>query len=671
MAVSATPRQRSLAPARPLLSAGWMHVSHGVWAFFAGWFGFLSVDPSTGVSRLWMVHSTMYVAFAMSSHRDPDRPVPSLWATTAVTFGGFVLGGLAAGAPLLSLLGFGAANVLVAACAIWFYQFRGIVSWVPRNTQETIRLMLSLLAATVLGALVGAYPSSGLRPDMDLQHTIWAAARSYTSITIAANCIVPLYFTNSDCLPSRYPISKIVCSIPLGIACLALPVMFPSLAMSWLYAIPSLWAALVMTRRMTAAYTCTFTLVAVFVPYAAFPMPPLGGLLLPEAIVDVTFAFVSHLAMLIITLRDETTRVQQHMTKLAEVDAAHHEMFTSVIHSMADGLILTDRSGRVAMTNRAADSVAAEGIPEQLDIEWVRAFELQVVDAQRVVSEVLLQSLLEPERGAARQLEIVLPRPEGARRISVSSQDLPSGSERLTLLMFRDITAAQQRQQELESFAGTVAHDLKGPLTSLNGWLEAAVDELADRDVAAGRMALARAHHAVERMRVMIDEYLAYTVSQGGELRITDVDLARIVGEIVSVYSATAGPTFDVDIHHVLRTDASLTRQLMANIIGNGVKYVREGEQPYIQVNSVDGVQGWTEVHVADRGRGLQPGDEERIFGRLNRSDKDARMMPGIGLGLALCHAIVTRHGGQIRAENNEWGGATFRFTLPTVGAAT
>lgn len=74
-------------------------------------------------------------------------------------------------------------------------------------------------------------------------------------------------------------------------------------------------------------------------------------------------------------------------------------------------------------------------------------------------------------------------------------------------------------------------------------------------------------------------------------------------------------------------------------------------------------------MHVADEGRGLRPGDQEHIFGTLTRSDKDADAVAGIGLGLSLCHGIVTRHSGWIRAENNEWGGATFLFTMPAEGS--
>lgn len=695
-------RQTRAPIARSLLPTRWMFVSHIAWALAAGFVGFLTLSDRSSLSLLWIVHGVMFIDLAMAMDDDPRRNRTTVIATSVATFTAFVVGGLLAGAALPELLWYGATNLLVAWTAIAFYRFRGIgQSWVPRDARETLWQTLSLFAAAFVGLVVGAFPGTGLHPGMDWQEAIWAGARGYAIITIAVNCVTPLYFSNADRLPSRRRAVKVAIALPLAAACLVLPPLLEEPLLSWLYVIPALWSSLVMTRRSTAVYTLIYSVAGTFAPYVALPLPPLGGLVLPQAMVDGTFAFATHLAMLIIALRNENNRLQREVEDLADADRAQSELLTSVIQSMTDGMILTDRSGRVSMTNRAAESLAVEGIPDQLDVEWATAFEmdhddaramdttqfgphavglhsldLQAVDLQaqdvaRVIREVLLKALLQPEPDRVRQVELLLPLETDTKRLAIFSKDLPAGPERLTLIMFKDVTQARLRQQELESFAGTVAHDLKGPLTALTGWMETASDEIADDDPVAGRMALSRAHDAVTRMQNLIDDYLAYAVSRGGVLELVDVALVDVVREITTLYAhAEDGPMFELDVPHVLRADASLTRQLMANIIGNGIKYSRQGERPFIRVRSVDDQPGWAEVQVADRGRGLQPGDEERVFGRLNRSEKDAASVHGIGLGLALCHAIVTRHGGTIHAENNEWGGATFRFTLPAVELA-
>jgi signal transduction histidine kinase len=254
--------------------------------------------------------------------------------------------------------------------------------------------------------------------------------------------------------------------------------------------------------------------------------------------------------------------------------------------------------------------------------------------------------------------------------LSVTSQDLIIGGQRLNLLLLRDVTAAHDRQQQLETFAGTVAHDLKTPLSALTGWMEAAAEEFVGDDTDTGLMLLHRAQAAVFRMQKLIDDYLAFAVSRGGAMTVVDVPLAAIVSDVVAGYdarglAAASGPYFAVDVPHVVRADEALTRQLVGNLVGNAVKYARPGRPAHIDIRSAEVEPGWIEVAVADRGRGLDPGDEERIFTAFSRSTKDAADVEGIGLGLSLCHAIVTRHGGRIGAATNTWGGATFRFTLP------
>lgn len=450
-------------------------------------------------------------------HVVPFRPAPRLPLVVAITYVGYVGGGLLYGVAVPQLLYTGAVNLVVGAGAVWFYRLRGIArSWVPRDARETLWLLVTLGAATTVGALLGAFPASGLHPGADPQHVIWAAARSFGGITVTAYCLLPLYFSDSDGLGRGVSVRTALAALPLAIASLAIPLALPGVPLSWLYVLPPVWAALVMPRRGTALYTLLFGVFASFIPYASYPQHYLGGLFTPEAIVDATFAFVSYLAMLIISLRAENLRLQRSATALADTDRSQQELFSSVIQSMADGMIVTDRTGRVTMTNLAADAMATVAIPDRLDMTWVDAFNLQAAAADRAARGVLLRSLLQPEAGITRQVEILLPRADGTLRLAVSSTDLPAGPERLTLLLFRDITLARRRQEELESFAGTVAHDLKGPLTALFGWMEAAGDELADHDPVSGRAALERAHDAVERMRSLIDDYLAHAVSHGG-----------------------------------------------------------------------------------------------------------------------------------------------------------
>lgn len=177
-------------------------------------------------------------------------------------------------------------------------------------------------------------------------------------------------------------------------------------------------------------------------------------------------------------------------------------------------------------------------------------------------------------------------------------------------------------------------------------------------------------------MQRIIDEYLAYTVSREGVLRPESVDLIDLTREVIAAHQTSGHgdgqsvPRFDVDlrVHSDALGDRGLLRQLFANLVGNAVKYARPGEPAYVRIRALPaGHPGWARILVEDKGVGLTGGESEAIFRPFYRSAKGSATSQGVGIGLALCQSIVTRHGGRIQARSNGWGGATFEFTLPLV----
>jgi two-component system sensor histidine kinase KdpD len=114
-----------------------------------------------------------------------------------------------------------------------------------------------------------------------------------------------------------------------------------------------------------------------------------------------------------------------------------------------------------------------------------------------------------------------------------------------------------------------------------------------------------------------------------------------------------------------LRIDSVLVGQVLVNILENAVKYSPPGSP--LEVAVAPGDAGEVVVSIADRGPGIPAGQETRIFDKFHRASTDGAA-GGVGLGLAICRAIVGAHGGRIWAENRPAGGALFKLTLPTGG---
>jgi len=114
----------------------------------------------------------------------------------------------------------------------------------------------------------------------------------------------------------------------------------------------------------------------------------------------------------------------------------------------------------------------------------------------------------------------------------------------------------------------------------------------------------------------------------------------------------------------LVHVDPVMIEQVFENLIENAVKYTPPGTA--IEIGAEVG-DGKTVCWVADRGDGLPAGKEDMLFEKFYRGAKEGAQS-GVGLGLTICRAIVEAHGGSIRAENREGGGARFSFTIPVTG---
>jgi signal transduction histidine kinase len=368
-------------------------------------------------------------------------------------------------------------------------------------------------------------------------------------------------------------------------------------------------------------------------------------------------------------MRQQRGELIHELDRKGAESETRRQVLETVFNSMTDGVIIVDDS-EVTMYNSSARQLLGRPMPTGRTESWADAFELTDAQGTALDDDTLREGLFIPDSTVhAKTMEVLVGHGDSARILDISAQPLGSATDRSTIVLLHDVTAQRARLRELSNFAGMVAHDLRGPLTVLDGWLEVVQDGDATGNERAVDDAVAKARDASRRMRQVIEDWLNYTVVQNGRLRPDAVKLDEVASEIVESRRARWAdgdePRFMLDLSHSVEADPGLLRQLLDNLVGNAIKYTAADRAPWVRIHSERDVEpGWIRVGVIDRGIGIPEGEEELIFEEFHRGPVEGRS-EGTGLGLALTRRIVALHGGELTARRNPQGGSTFTFTLP------
>jgi two-component system sensor histidine kinase KdpD len=257
--------------------------------------------------------------------------------------------------------------------------------------------------------------------------------------------------------------------------------------------------------------------------------------------------------------------------------------------------------------------------------------------------------------------------PERRRQLDVLATLLAISVERLHYVeVARDALVTMESERLRNSLLSALSHDLRTPLTALVGLADSLT--LGRTGEAARQRELAGAiREEALRMSRLVNNLLDMARLEAGEVRLNLQwqPVEEVVGSALKASrSLLAGHHVRVDIPAdapLVQFDAVLIERVLCNLLENAVKHTPAGTE--IRVSAA--VQGERmEIAVSDNGPGLPPGLGERIFDKFTRGREESAV-PGVGLGLAICRAIVEAHGGTIRAESPETGGARFVFALP------
>ncbi|EJA1907854.1 cell wall metabolism sensor histidine kinase WalK [Staphylococcus pseudintermedius] len=331
----------------------------------------------------------------------------------------------------------------------------------------------------------------------------------------------------------------------------------------------------------------------------------------------------------------------------------------SVITHMSDGVIATDRRGRVRIINDMALKMLGKS-KEEVSGHFI----FDVLDLR---DEFSLEELNENNDSVL----IDINEEEGIiARVNFSTIVQDTGFVTGYIAVLHDVTEQQQIERERREFVANVSHELRTPLTSMNSYIEA-LEEGAWRDESIAPQFLSVTHEETERMIRLVNDLLHLSKMDNETETITKeiVDFNMFINKIINRHEMAAkDTTFVRDIPRetiFTEVDPDKMTQVFDNVITNAMKYSRGEKRVEFHVKH-NPVHSRLTIRIKDNGIGIPINKVDKIFDRFFRVDKArTRKMGGTGLGLAISKEIVEAHNGRIWANSVEGQGTSIFITLP------
>lgn len=256
---------------------------------------------------------------------------------------------------------------------------------------------------------------------------------------------------------------------------------------------------------------------------------------------------------------------------------------------------------------------------------------------------------------------------DAKHRAELSAEQLRKFASQLERRVAARTKELQRANEELDSFAHVVSHDLRAPLRTMSGFSRILHEEYETHLDARGLKLLDSIDNAAVTMGHLIEGLLRLSLDSRGQLKLVQCDLTAIAEQIRDdLRHAYPDRTAEWSIAPNLSAwaDRGMLEAVLRNLLGNAWKYSAKTPNAHIDFGSRE-VDGETVFVVSDNGAGFDMGYAKRLFQPFQRMHTKNEF-PGLGIGLATVHRIIQRHGGRITAEAAPGKGAAFSFTLPT-----
>ncbi|MCM3599733.1 ATP-binding protein [Robertmurraya korlensis] len=336
------------------------------------------------------------------------------------------------------------------------------------------------------------------------------------------------------------------------------------------------------------------------------------------------------------------------------------EQLSSILSSMADGVITFNRDGTILITNPPA---------ERFLQHWYFTLEGKSVQAEAVPQDVmeLFQWAVDMEQEQVGEFSV-----QGRHWVVIVSPLYNNTFIRGAVAVVRDMTEERQLDKLRKDFIANVSHELRTPISMLQGYSEAIVDDIAETTEEKKEMARVIYDESL-RMGRLVNELLDLARMEAGHIQLTHdhVDIDSYIQRIIRKFQGLAKEKeiqllYEHDLKYsTIVMDPDRIEQVLTNLIDNAIRHTPEGGTVKLTAKIDD--QNF-HVEVSDSGSGISEEDLPFVFERFYKADKArTRGRSGTGLGLAIARNIIQAHKGDITVQSKLDHGTTFSFQIPRI----
>lgn len=361
------------------------------------------------------------------------------------------------------------------------------------------------------------------------------------------------------------------------------------------------------------------------------------------------------IGQLAITFNNLSKKLQDEQAK---TDSEKRKL-SSILKFMTDGVISTDRKGRIILINEAAE--------QMLNVTRETVISENIIDVLELGDKYSLKDLTQEQNSVI--LDLSTNAVPLIVRVNFSIIQKETGIMNGLIVVLHDITEQEKIERERREFVANVSHELRTPLTTMRSYLEALTDGAwMDKDIAPQFLKVTQ--NETERMIRLVNDLLVLSKmdSKDYQLRKEWINFPKFLDHIIDRFEMAKEKNVHFSRDYLnepilVEIDQDKITQVLDNIISNALKYSPSGGT--ITVKMVV-FHDSLEVKISDQGVGIPKQNLHRIFDRFYRVDKArARHIGGTGLGLAIAKEMVEAHNGHIWATSIEGKGTTIHFNLP------